>query len=91
MDHRPRGCAVATTRTGIDPFRRGVRQNCAMLLRVIVRLLRLFVLLIVIVFAIIFSLSNGSDYLHALGKTCLMVHHGWRVHLQCGVPRPPGF
>jgi len=78
-------------RAGIDQFSHGVRQNWAMLLRIIVRLLRLSVLIVVIAFAVIFSLTSGSDYLHALGKTCLMVHHGWRVHLQCGVPRPPGF
>ena len=62
-----------------------------MLLRVIVRLLRLLVLVVVVAFVVIFSLTSGSDYLHALGKSCLLIHHGWKVHLQCGVTMPPGY
>ena len=62
-----------------------------MVLKLIGRVLRLAVLVAVVAAAVIFGLTSGSDYLHALGKTCLVVHHGWNVHLHCGVPLPPGY
>lgn len=62
-----------------------------MVLRVVTRVVRLLVLFLVVVLAFALGLSSGSDYLHALGKTCLIVHHGWSVHFQCGVAKPPGF
>ena len=62
-----------------------------MVLRVVIRIVRLLLLLALVAFVVVFGLTSGSDYLHALGKTCLIVHHGWSVHMQCGVPRPPGF
>jgi len=62
-----------------------------MVLRVVTRIVRLLVLLLLILIVVVFSLTSGSDYLHAPGKSCLIVHHGWRVHFQCGVRKPPGF
>ena len=62
-----------------------------MVLRVILRFVRLLVLVVAIAFAVVIGLTSGSDYLHVLGKTCLIVHHGWTIHLHCGVPRPRGF
>jgi hypothetical protein len=41
-------------------------------------------------FLIYISVSDGSDYLHGLGKACLVVHHGWHIHLQCRAMPTPG-
>ena len=41
-------------------------------------------------FLIYISVSDGSDYLHGLGKACLVVHHGWHIHLQCRAVPTPG-
>jgi TRAP-type mannitol/chloroaromatic compound transport system permease large subunit len=62
-----------------------------MVLRIVTRMVRLLVLLLVVLSVVVFGLTSGSDYLHAMGKTCLIVHHGWNVHFQCGVPKPSGF
>ena len=41
------------------------------------------VLLVILLIAYI-SASDGVDYIHGLGKACLIVHDGWHFHIQCG-------
>jgi hypothetical protein len=35
------------------------------------------------------TMSDGVDYVHGFGKACLVVHHGWHFHMQCGAVSPP--
>ena len=49
----------------------------------------LALVLLVLIIAYI-SLSDGIDYVHGLGKACLVVHDGWHFHASCGAVSPPG-
>jgi hypothetical protein len=59
-----------------------------MILKFITRLLRVIMLVALVVVLVYVTTSNGVDYVHTLGKTCLLAHHGWQMHVQCGVTSP---
>jgi len=46
--------------------------------------LRIVAVLLVILLVAYISASDGIDYIHGLGKACLVVHDGWHFHIQCG-------
>jgi hypothetical protein len=59
-----------------------------MILKFVTRVLRVIMLVILVAFLAYVTSSNGVDYVHTFGKTCLLAHHGWQIHMQCGVTNP---
>jgi|NGEPerStandDraft_6_1074524.scaffolds.fasta_scaffold97200_2 hypothetical protein len=43
----------------------------------------------VVVLILFISLSDGVDYVHGLGKACLIAHDGWHFHASCSAVTPP--
>jgi hypothetical protein len=60
-----------------------------MVLKFFTRVVRAVMLVLVVLILAYVTSSNGVDYLHGFGKTCLLAHHGWQIHMQCGVASPP--
>jgi hypothetical protein len=54
-----------------------------------VDILGIVAVLLVILLVAYISLSDGIDYIHGLGKACLVIHDGWHFHMQCGSVHPP--
>jgi hypothetical protein len=57
--------------------------------RPVYRILAIVAVVLVALLIAYISLSDGIDYVHGFGKTCLFIHDGWHIHMRCGSVSPP--
>jgi hypothetical protein len=44
---------------------------------------------LLLVGVVVVGFTSGAEYWHGLGESCLFIHNGLHMHVQCGSVSPP--